>query len=145
MNNRTNQIWMPGLLSLFGSFAWVILLQTAASWAHLSLNYLGVSFPNAVWMVCLPFIGAASAYFSKRAGSTRATRIAVALFPSIAMAMVWLFILMFVVVRRQPFETIGFGFGFLHAVIIPGIALVIGTLPLLGANKFDDSRSSPSV
>lgn len=136
MNDRTKQIWAPGLLSLFASLAWIILLQMIDSRLHINSKYFGTSaIPNAVWLLSLPCIGAASAYLSKRAGGSRSVLIGTALSYSIVMSLVWLLILAVVVARRQPFDTIGFRYGFLHAVVFPGIALLLGTLPFLRPNK----------
>jgi hypothetical protein len=141
MNDRTKQIWIPGVLGLVVSLGWMILLQALGSWMHTSTKYPGMAlFPNIVWLASLPFIGAASGYLSKRAGSTRSVCIAAAIFPSIAMSLVWVLVLAVVLVRKLPIENIGFSSGFAHAVIIPGIALLVGAAPFLRSGKFDGSR-----
>jgi hypothetical protein len=142
-NDRTKQFWLPALASLFGSLAWMIILQMSAPWLHLSSNNSEMLLtPNNVWLFSLPFVAAACTYLSQRAGSARPVRIVVAVFPSIVMAFVWLLVLVIAVALRQPFERLGFAHGFFRAVLIPTIPLIIGVLPFLGAN--DDVTRAPA-
>jgi hypothetical protein len=133
-NHRAKQFWLPALASLFASLAWMILLQESGAWLSLSSSNSGMLLTlNNIWLFSLPFIAGASGYISRRAGSTRRVRIAVAVFPSIVMAFVWLLVLVVAVALKQRFEVPGFAHGVLNAVVIPTIPLLVGVLPFLGA------------
>jgi hypothetical protein len=138
MNNRTRQFWVPALVSLTASMTWMMALQIASSklempWKHAGLAVL----PYVVWVITLPLIGAATGYWSLRAGSGRPTRMAAVAFPSIVMAVLWLVLLGVVLARKapQPFLTLNFSYGFLLWVVVPAAALLLGTLPLSRAEK----------
>ena len=144
MNRRTQTLWIPGLVSLFGYLVWLIFLQVTDSWLRLSLKHPAMSWlPYAVWLTSLPFIAAGSAYLSQGAGGSRRVRITASVFPSIAMSVVWVIVLFVMVVWRRPFENIAFSYGFLHAVVFPGFALLLGTIPFLKRRKVQNS-SLPS-
>src|SRR6266496_429140 len=138
MNDRTKQLWVPALISLTASTAWMMLLQIADSklrmpWKHAGLAYL----PYVVWVITLPVIGEISGYFSLQAGSKSLAPITVVVFPSIVMSFLWLVLAAIVFARRSPhaFQTINFAYGFLLWVVVPAVALWAGTLPLSKAEN----------
>jgi len=132
MNSRSKQFWLPALLSLTASMMWLMVLQLAGTKIDTPWKYSGVPIaPYALWIVTLPLIGAASGRISGRAGSTRSARFAAAVFPSLVMATLWLLILASLLLRGRPypFQAIAFFSGFFLWVILPGAALLAGTLP----------------
>lgn len=131
MNSRSKQFWLPALVSLTGSMVLLMLLQLAGSRIHTPWKHAGVPLlPYAIWIATLPLVGAASTHLSRRAGGTRSTRNAAILFPSIVMLVVWLVILATLLARKsaQPLQTVNFLYGVAFWVIVPGAALLLGTL-----------------
>ncbi len=138
MNSRTKQLWLPGLVSLAGSMGWMMILQITSTKLQMPWKHAGVAFlPYVVWVMTLPLIGAASGYLSMRAGSTRPSRIAAVVFPSIVMSVLWLVLLAVILARKspQPFQTLNFSFGFFLWVVLPAAALLLGTLPTSRVTK----------
>jgi len=96
VNERTRQLWLPGLASL-----------TAANLLLMALSYMSLHprmvaersfawFPGLAlmaaympWVAAQPLVGALGAWLSLRAGGGRVTRLCAALFPSIVMLACW--------------------------------------------------------
>ena len=147
MNDRTKHFWLPGLVSvaaasLFGMILTQVSLETPRS--RLTLNFY------LVWVAAQPLFGAMGAYFSRRGGGQRLARLAASLFPSIAtlvtLAVVFVVALThsLIYVRRPPapINLVGFAkaiFFFataiFFAVVVPGVALLLGALPFLKSPK----------
>jgi len=145
MNDRTKRLWLPGCIILLASTLALALLQLAgfspyfprawdgnASTEPLLHNSLMIFLP---WLCVLPFLGAAGAYWSRRAGSGPALRIAVGIFPAfvfLSTFLVW--VPTCAAIGALPAAKI-----FLPAlaglilswVVIPGAALLLGVLPFL--------------
>ena len=143
MNHRTKQLWIPALVSLTTSMAWMMALQIADSklrmpWKHAGLAYV----PYLVWVLTLPLIGAGCGYLSLRAGSRKAARLAAVVFPSIVMSVIWLVLLVVVVARRTPypFQILNFVYGFALWVLVPAAALWMGTLFLPPTTGFSPEK-----
>jgi hypothetical protein len=135
MNDRTRNFWLPGLTVFAASMSWMALLQRLnvplhAPWAHSGLpvpSYL-------LWVLAQPIFGAMGAYLSRRAGGGGKARLAASLFPSIALfAIVCGVIVLGIVVEHDPHivqQPLNIMLTFLTWVVLPGIALFCGALPL---------------
>ncbi len=99
---------------------------------HSVYSYLTIYVP---WLCVLPFLGAAGAYWSRRAGSSRAIQVAAGVFP------VLVFLAIFLVICPFSFAFDGLpAAGSLAAavvswVVIPGGALLLGVLPFLRSSS----------
>jgi hypothetical protein len=98
MNDRTKQLWLPGITTLFVSGVVAALVQlvlfhfshrvvfhnedgTGSMQVLLGQNPMLLAY--LFWLCVLPFIGAAGTYWSRRAGSRRALQAAAGLFPAL--------------------------------------------------------------
>ena len=132
MNNRTKQFWLPAFISLASTMVLMMALQIIGTkllmpWRHASLAWL----PYVIWVVTLPVIGAVTGSLSRRAGSTAKARVLVALFPPIVVILLCLFLLAVLIVRGLPVYILGLPVVLLRMVLIPGVALLIGSLPFM--------------
>jgi hypothetical protein len=135
MNDRVRNLWLPGFVCLVSTMALVMILDWTGARHHLltvgSLS-LVLYLP---WLAALPLIGAATSYWSRRAGGQRFARIAAALFPAFAM----LAICCFVVITSAIFEpnpfiithSISIVVTVSNVVVVPAAALLLGSLPFL--------------
>jgi hypothetical protein len=133
MNNRSKQFWLPALLSLSASMIWLMVIELTAEKLHMPWRYSNIAFmPYVVWIITLPLIGAASGYLSYRAGSTRPARFTAVAFPSMVMFVLWLVLVTYLLARKSPqtIHALSIGYGLLFWVVVPGVALLLGTLPL---------------
>jgi hypothetical protein len=135
LNHRTRTVWLPGLASLGASMA-VLMVSTRAG---LHPFFLARGLANQVvylpWLLGLPACGAAGAYCSSRAGGERPAQVAAGLFPAIILLALGSFLtLARLVVFVQPrwFHT---SLAVLLGVVVPGMALLLGTLPFLKTAK----------
>jgi hypothetical protein len=98
MNDRTKQLWLPGITILFASGVLEWLLQVVSfHFSHhvvlhenggtMSMYILMGHSPTMLayfaWLCLLPFIGATGAYWSRRAGSGRALQALAGFFPAL--------------------------------------------------------------
>ena len=137
LNHRTRTVWLPGLASLGASMA-VLMVSTRAG---LHPFFLARGLANQVvylpWLLLLPACGAAGAYLSGRAGGERPARAAAGLFPAITLLVLGSFLtLARVVVFVEPrwFHT---SLAVTLGVVVPGVALLLGTLPFLKTAKLE--------
>ena len=138
MNSRSKQFWLPALLSLTASMIWLMAIQLVAEKLHMPWRYANIAFlPYVVWIITLPLIGAASGYLSYRAGSDRRACFSAVTFPSMVMFVLWLVLVAYLLSRKTPqtIHALSIGYGLLFWVVVPGIALLVGTLPLSKQNK----------
>lgn len=140
MNNRTKGFWLPGLLSLVGSIVFFAIFEIAGVRPYPAGNFGSPvnHFPVNIflpWLCVLPFLGAASAYFSRRAGSGRTLRVVAVLLPVLG------FLSGFVVAIPLVFAVNGMpginailpalAAGMLSMVVAPGVALLLGVVPFI--------------
>ena len=145
MNCRTKTLWVPGLISLTGSMAWMLILQRTIPQSQMPsnhaglplmyqvlLNHAGLSliFYQLLWLATLPLFGALSAYLSRRAGGDRLTGLTVALSPSIVMIPLWI-ALATRMSHPSPRQWFNLFCGVLNWVVLPGVALFLGALLFL--------------
>ena len=149
MNDRTKRLWLPGITMLIATIAILAVVQLAGlqpycrAWLgggsitpHALNGYISIYVP---WLCVLPFLGAISAYWSRRAGSTRSVQVTAGLFP----VLVFFAIFLVVVPFRFAFE----GLPAVNAslaeiagavaswVVIPGAALLLGTLSFVYGSR----------
>jgi hypothetical protein len=140
MNHRTKAIWLPGLASLAATMGFLMALQLMHVQPHIFWLPLGTAFLVYVpWFLLLPFLGAAGAYWSSRAGARPAQRLVAGLFPSIGLTV--MLIVMFagamVVDRQVPahVKLVGMAVFVSNWIVLPALALLLGVLPFLRVQR----------
>ena len=139
MADRVKQLWIPSLLSLL--ISWTILALILWVGMRPLVWHEGPPWSVIVyvpWLMLLPFVGAAGAYFSRRAQWTGWRVYFAGAFPALAMACVILMILPFSFIV-DPKVVPGLRFASMAAatvswVVLPGVALCIG-VALQGMGK----------
>ncbi|MGH9710581.1 MAG: hypothetical protein ACRD37_08540, partial [Candidatus Acidiferrales bacterium] len=139
MNDRTKQLWLPGLTMLLATMALLRISQLSALHPYYGVLFLRLSASHPTpywhvamynpWLCVLPFLGAAGAYWARRAGSGRAIQSAVGLFPLLVFVASFLAIRHF---RLAEVLTLKWAaVDMLNGIAIPGVALLLGILPFL--------------
>jgi len=135
MTNRVRQFWLPGILTfvltegLLGLFQKIGPKPLIFAWS----GHPPVALFYVPWLLALPFIGAVSAYLSRRAGGSPRAVISSILFP--VLAMLGLFVVTvpvaLVIDRRvdHQIQALAVLLLLLGWVLIPGAALLVGGLP----------------
>jgi hypothetical protein len=145
MNDRTKQLWLPALTILLASVALLATFDFAGFHAYYGVLWLrGPVSPRAaywrfsiynVWLLVLPFLGAAGAYWSRRAGSNRTLQAAVGLSPLLVFlaAFAAMVHFSFALDGVPPAKTLlpALAVAAIRWVVIPGVALLLGVLPFL--------------
>ncbi|MGB7462503.1 MAG: hypothetical protein WBW14_06375 [Candidatus Acidiferrum sp.] len=140
MNDRSKQLWLPGLVTLTASMVWLMMLQRVnwnlgSSWFHESPPLM----PYLMWLITQPVFGAAGAYLSRRNGGTLIARLAAGIFPSIALLGLLIFITFTgFFVERNPFlwkHPAFFALVVFPWAILPAISLLIGVVPFVKMTK----------
>jgi len=140
MNDRTRQFWLPGMASLIAASAFLVVFARVSYLPHMLVIRSGVAlmmYP--AWLVVQPLFGGIGAYFSRRAGGHRGTRILAALSPSIALlSLVCTGVIVQLVMaglgKPTDIGSMGiaaFGRAIFFALVIPSMALLAGALPFL--------------
>jgi hypothetical protein len=139
LNQRTRTFWLPAFITLT---AWVffeaILAQTSYGPRMISGHPNMMLVVGPIWLAGQPFLGAIGAYASRRAGGTRSARLAAGLFPAIVtfVGICAAYILVLVAIlhgridegHSVPISVAKLALG---GVVIPGLAMFLGTLPFL--------------
>jgi hypothetical protein len=139
MNNRSKQIWLPGLVTtgmatILLSFLDFAGMRATVVWAPAESPALF----NMAWLLSLPVFGFAGAYWSRRAGGGTGANIIAGIFPSLFyFAFPYLTLPLALVVDRSMGPTMG-ALGWLlflskwyllNWVALPCVALLAGALP----------------
>lgn len=138
MNNRTKQLWLPGL----ASFWTAMICDFALGYGHgKTVLRLGVyRLPGSnyvVWLIAAFACGALGAYLSRRAGGPRIARLFSALFTCSVLLITMVVVTGICAAARAAglgFTTLDFELLFkpvLAVVVIPGAAMLAGALPFL--------------
>ncbi len=162
LNERTKCLWLPGIAMIVASGAVLQILKRAIyseyfAHVHIAPGYAGshnwiltrvLAYREAsllvyvFWLFLLPFLGAAGAWWARRAGSGRTLQLATGFFPLILFVTVLAGVLggeatfpfdfTYVFLPPRVFPMIG-GFSdlLLSWMVIPGAALFLGVLPFL--------------
>jgi hypothetical protein len=137
MNERTRKFWFPALTSMAAACVLVAVTAQLSYKPHIIL--LGSKATMLVypaWVLGQPLLGALGAYFSRRAGGNRLTRLTAGLFPSIVMLAV------ICIVALAQGLSLGRGeFGrmdwemlaraVMGVIVIPSAAMLVGAMPFL--------------
>jgi hypothetical protein len=140
MNERTRQFWLPGLASICAASFFLLIFARVSYMPRMLVVRSGAAlmmYP--AWLTVQPLLGAIGAYFSRRAGGNRITRVFAALSPSIAlMVLVCIGVIVQAVMAftGKPSDigsmgTIMFARAIFFAVAVPSAALLLGALPFL--------------
>jgi hypothetical protein len=135
MNNRSRSFWLPALVTFFSmQISWAILVRTSL-YERMSSSSVH---PLFVFLGALPFFGALGAYLSRRGGGNRVVRMAVGVFPSVAMFCLMALIFPVGLLVDQPSVSAHWAricISILIAAVVSGLALLVGTLPFLGNSE----------
>ena len=140
MNERIRQFWLPGLASLLAASVFLAVFARVTYMPHMLVVRSGAAlllYP--AWLATQPIFGAIGAYFSRRAGGKRLTRIFAALSPSLALAaLICVSIIVQIAMAGLGKPTdigsmgaAGFARALFFAIVIPSAALLLGALPFL--------------
>ena len=136
MNYRTKVLWLPAFCMSLLSCGLLALLQLAGFQPRIYWLGRGLFFPLYLpWLVVLPLVGAAGAFWSRRAGG----RVAHQLLASLAPPVFWLaFFLLFGPVALFVNREVPVGLKLecmvvyvLVWVLLPSCALFLGVVPFL--------------
>jgi hypothetical protein len=126
MNDHTRTLWLPALASLTGSMVWRLILQRSFPQSQTLLNHAGLPLTyQLLWLAALPFVGALSVHWSRRAGGERWIGLIAALSPSILMIPLWI-ALATRMSHPSPRQWFGLLRGVLNWIVAPGAALLLG-------------------
>ena len=151
MNDRTRQLWLPGLVCFATSMIWLMVLQfTGVKPYPLQLGFLALPMFYLPWLACLPIFGGLAAYLSRRAGARRPVIFVVTLFPSLMFLVSILFWVVPVTLfgAKDPASafirahfSVGTVFGIFLLLSIPAVPLLLGALPFLKGAKSREGRA----
>lgn len=150
LNDRTKRFWLPGMSMLLASAGFLAVLQAAGFRPYFMTLWLqggpvsphGLGWPLEFyfpWLCLLPFLGAAGAYWSRRAGGSLAVQAAVGFFSAFVFLAIFVTVLLFAFVIggitgnvSEP-QTLSpeFAGAVMSWIVIPAIAMMIGVLPFL--------------
>lgn len=141
MKKRTNQLWIPGFLTLTLSMIFLTVLQKLGLQPRIAWSDSAGSGSTEVllyvpWLLSLPFFGALGSYVSFRAGGLRGTALLASVFPVLALTAA--FLLMFPIgmtIERVTGNHVAFGIvatallkDGIGWILVPGAALLAGGL-----------------
>jgi hypothetical protein len=137
MNERTRKFWLPAFASITAA---CILVAVVAQLSYVPriivLRSEAAMLVYPIWLFGQLLPGAVGAYFSRRAGGNRLTRLITGMFPAIVMLVV-ISIVVLVQVLTQGRHDFGrvdgamIGRAMVSVVFAPAVALLLGTLPFL--------------
>lgn len=131
MQNRVTQMWIPGLVTLFGSAALLAIFE----FVGLRPLVIHPGDPSSIvlylpWLFCLPLFGALGAYLSLRAHGKRFAVHCAGAFPALVMAAaLFTVILVGLILHRDSsfrIVTTAFAAAILNWVLLPGFFLLVG-------------------
>jgi len=135
MNNRTRSLWLPAMANLIVAPGWLMILQKLA--VQPRVLWIGdmAMVLYLPWLVTLPIFGAFGALLAKRAHARFVNRLIVGLSPALAVLGAFALILPVSLVvdqhRLTNFPFAYFALTIFNWVVLPALALLIGTLPFL--------------
>ena len=145
MNDRTKQLWLPGLVCFATSMICLMVMQfTGVKPFPLQLGFLTLPMFYLPWLASLPLFGALAAYLSRSAGARRPVIFLVTIFPSLMFLVSILFWVVPVTLigSKDPANayirahfSFGTVFGILLLLSIPVVPLLLGALPFLRIEK----------
>lgn len=154
MGTRVRQLWVPGFLTLILSMLFLMTLQKLGFQPRIVGSGLNAILFYGPWLLSLPFIGAAGAYVSSRAGSSRGTVLLASVFPVVALTAAFLFMFPIgLAIERITGNHVDFSIvatallkDGISWIVVPGALLLAGGLPvqLLPARGFPSHRVASS-
>jgi hypothetical protein len=147
INDRTKQLWLPGLASLAAANLLLMALTVTSLQPRLVFERSTAWFPGLAliaaylpWVSSQPLFGALGAWLSHRAGGGRAARLCAGLFPSIVMFVCWALIIpLSAAGEKNAWATRHPAFLALGGLVwvAPAMAgLFLGSFPFLGIWEF---------
>jgi hypothetical protein len=147
MSNRVKQLWLPGLLTFTLSMGLLALAQIYGpkpwilSWGHPPMAVVFIP-----WLFALPLVGAIGAFLSHRAGGSRRAIFFSIIFPVVPFLATILLITPVILafdrfIAHNPVPA-SIPVAVLGLVFLPGVALLVGGLPmqLFIARRFGAGR-----
>ncbi len=144
MNQRTRSFWLPAFITVTAAVLFeAILAQTSYGPRMISGHPRMMLVVGPIWLAGQPFLGAIGAYTSRRGGGTGLARLAAGLFPMIimfaGMSAAYIAILVDGMLHGRidqgHFVPVSVAKLALGGVVIPGLAMLLGTLPFLRSEK----------
>ena len=138
MNQRVRALWLPGLFACLFCFSLLAVMIRAGLRPRFIwlAPAMGVAF-YVPWFVALILVGALAAWWSRRAGGAVRERLQAALLPSVSMIVLFtlLFFVSLVFERHHSpgWMVVAWLVMLLAWAILPGVGLLLGALPFLGA------------
>jgi hypothetical protein len=135
MNNRTRSLWLPAMANLIVAPGLLMILQKLA--VQPRVLWIGdmAMVLYLPWLVALPIFGALGAFLAKRAHARFVNRLIVGLSPALAVLGAFALVLPISLVvdshRLRDFPFAYFALTICNWVVLPALALLIGTLPFL--------------
>lgn len=136
MNQRSRTLWLPGLVTLTLASVLLMVMQLFA-FSRPRVHWVdgGAVAIGFIWLASLLPCGALGAYLSRRAGGSRWNSVVASLFPSLIMLGVFCIVLPIgVLIERNSYiihHPRYFGLALLVWIVVPGISLLLGALPVL--------------
>jgi hypothetical protein len=138
MNQRTKSLWLPAMANLTLAAAMLVILDKVNLQPRMtSVGHMAMAF-HIPWLLALPVSGAVGALLAKRAQASSGERLLAGLAPSL----VWLavFGVMGLAFALDWNEFAGFPLNYFALaavawVVLPAVALLVGTLPFLREGK----------
>jgi hypothetical protein len=141
MNDRTRQLWLPGLASFCAAMICELTLGAGALSGESLFYSHAKQLMFASLLVAQLCCGAVGAFLSRRAGGNRSARIAAALFPCGILLVTMFIVIAICAIGRAT----GLAFAALDlsllikpvfvVVLVPSIAMLLGALPFLSDGK----------
>jgi hypothetical protein len=135
MNQRTRMCWLPAFVSLLAAMLLWAISITIGLQPRFVARGLSTFVTYLTWLPVLPFCGAAGAYLSRRGGGQRSCCLLAGMFPSVLLSgLVAFFLLIGKIVLYKP-QPLYFARGAFFGILLPSIALMLGTMPFLRNSK----------
>jgi hypothetical protein len=135
MNERTRSLWIPAMINVIAAPGLLMILQKLA--VQPRVLWIGdmAMVLYLPWLVTLPIFGAFGAFLAKRAQARFVDRLIVGLSPALAVLGAFALVLPVSLVvdshRLRDFPFACFALTIFNWVVLPALALLIGTLPFL--------------
>jgi len=137
-NDRAKRLWLSVTVTWLGANLSLVVLDRTGHPNLILRRPIPVMFPLP-WLAMLILVGAAGAYLAQRADAPRKTRLLVATSPALLLGIVMLLLLPWRFADRYPWALTFFAIDAENWVVVPGLALLLGSLPFLrqpSANSF---------
>ncbi len=144
VNDRTKNLWLPGMVTLLGASLLLMLLQFVGFRPHLVWMGNTAMLFYWPWLALLPVFGALGARLSQRARGTIWARLSAVLSPALVMLAAMAASLPFglAIDGVSFFRLVLFGIGVTNWVVLPALALLLGALPFLRESPGLTTRST---